>query len=328
VRNAVGPAAGAAESYRPALSELERAVRAGLRRDDVAVVTREHPRSRGSYPSEVVTCRLEGSRELRLYCKYGHPPRGQGAHGHRRGVGYEAEVYREVLEPLPLPTAGFHGSYTDRRGATWLLLDHIEDAVRLHRTPLSGAMVDAARWLGRFHAASEIRADDAAIGFLKRYDADYYRGWVRRTRRFGADWQPRLTWLEGLCARFEELLEELLEAPQTTVHGEYYPNNILWREGLVYPLDWETAAIGPGELDLAMLTEGWSIEVAGRCELAYRDARWPDGAPPAFERALTIARSYAQFRWLGDNWNWTIYSRESPSRFERLRLEGELLGAI
>ena len=44
------------------------------------------------------------------------------------------------------------------------------------------------------------------------------------------------------------------------IHGEYYPHNILFQSGVVRPVDWETAALAPGEIDLATLCEGWPPE--------------------------------------------------------------------
>src|SRR5581483_12485538 len=98
--------------------------------------------------------------------------------------------------------------------------------------------------------------------------------------------------LERLCARYAELLPDLLAAPATVVHGEYGPKNILIRGAEVYPVDWESAAVGPGEVDLAALVHRWgerSTRVAAR---AYVATRWPDGAPPGHERAFDAAKLY------------------------------------
>ena len=118
---------------------------------------------------------------------------------------------------------------------------------------------------------------------------------------------------------------DLLAPPQTVIHGEYYPQNVLAQEGVIYPVDWESAAVAAGEIDLASLTEGWPAEFARRCEEEYALARWPEGAPPEFERTLAVARLYFPLRWLGHAGTLT----PERSRFlDRLRLAGERLGLI
>jgi hypothetical protein len=93
---------------------------------------------------------------------------------------------------------------------------------------------------------------------------------------------------------------------------------------MIYPVDWESAAVAVGEIDLAALTEGWPQAFVQQCELEYQRARWPDGPSTCFERRLAAARLYLQFRWLGSE------TDRDPSlpRFERLRCEGERLGLI
>jgi thiamine kinase-like enzyme len=107
-------------------------------------------------------------------------------------------------------------------------------------------------------------------------------------------------WLETVCNNFDEVIEALCDTPSTIIHGEYYPKNILLQDGLIYPVDWESTAIGSGEIDLVTLTEGWTPEATQKLELEYQQARWPDGPPHDFRRSLCAARIYIQFRWLGD----------------------------
>jgi thiamine kinase-like enzyme len=158
----------------------------------------------------------------------------------------------------------------------------------------------AARWIGQFHAATETRLQKANLPFLRTYDAAYYLGWSQRTLHYAGGLRQRFPWLEPLCERFKEAVTTLLIAPPTVIHGEYYPKNILYREGKIYPIDWESAAIAAGEIDLASLVEGWPEEIAHQCRLQYRQARWPAGAPGDIERTLCAAQMYLHFRWLGD----------------------------
>ena len=93
----------------------------------------------------------------------------------------------------------------------------------------------------------------------------------------------------------------------------------------MYPVDWESAAVGPGEIDLATLTDRCDPEVVSRCELAYRRARWPDREPPDFAQRLDLARLYVHLRWLGDDHRKAGRGRW---RFEEVRALGERLGLL
>jgi len=183
----------------------------------------------------------------------------------------------------------------------------------------SAAMTLAARWIGRFHNATEECLLGASMRSLTRYDAEYYLAWARRTSLLADHLRQRFPWLTTLCGRFEEVVALLLASPQSVIHGEYYPSNVLFRGGTVYPIDWESAAVAAGEIDLASLTENWGAEIERQCELEYQRVRWPKGSPADFERRLCSARLYLQFRWLCHEnrdilaWNGSGGERPVPS---------------
>jgi thiamine kinase-like enzyme len=131
--------------------------------------------------------------------------------------------------------------------------------------------------------------------------------------------------LATLCRRFEEVVVTLLEPPAIVIHGEYYPNNILFCQGTIYPVDWEAAAVAMGEIDLASLTEGWPPDFVSEAEAEYRSARWPEGPPADFECKLDAAQLYWLLRWLGDRPEWT-HQEQALKRFEQLGSLGERLG--
>lgn len=255
-----------------------------------------------TFPSEVVRCQPANGSELRLLCKYGadHSSSLSGRTGHKGGVPYEAAAYRHLLRTSRATTAKFYGAHKDvHSGDTWLILEYLDDSVRLRKMrEFSAAMCLAARWIGRFHRTTEERLSEASMRFLSRYDAEYYLGWARRTSWLTGHLRQRFSWLTPLCGRFEEAVALLLASPQAVIHGEYYPSNVLFRAGTVYPIDWESAAVAAGEVDLATLTEDWGTKIERQCELEYRRARWPEGSPADFERRLCSARLYLQFRWL------------------------------
>jgi len=280
----------------------------------------------------MVTCRLPGGRTLRVFIKY---QGGQGhiAWGHRGNVEYEAEVYLSGLRPLADFRPRCLGAHRDgATGETWLMMEYLDRSIRvsdlsLREERLVPTMLEATRWLGRFHAVNEARAAEGGLSFLTRYDAAYYRGWARRTYQLAAPLVPRFPWLNELRERRDEWMAPLLAAPQTFIHGELYSKHLLLRRHRLYCIDWESAALAPGEIDLAAVTEGkgWPAELARSWEQEYRRARWPEGAPSGFERTLDAARMYLHFRWLGERPEWTL-AQKYLWRYEHLHAAATRVG--
>jgi len=113
------------------------------------------------------------------------------------------------------------------------------------------------------------------------------------------------------------------------MHGEFYAKTILARGQTLFMLDWESAAVAAGEIDLAALTEGthWLASIVRQCERDYRQARWPEGAPADFRRRLDAAQIYLHFRWLGERPDWTVREK-SLWRYSHLRATARRLGLI
>jgi hypothetical protein len=293
----------------------------------VLVVDRQFNRHSMTFPSEVVTCQLDDGRRLRLFCKYSgdQDPDAYRVHWHehRRGLRYEADVYEKVLQPIDAVRSRFYGFHQDpHTRQSWIVLDNLDGWRRAHKA--RRAVVQAAGWAGRFHRINEGRTP--ALGFLTRYDALYYLGWVRRTCQFARTRQREFPWLEALARRFPEAIE-LLNTRPTVVHGEYFPTNVLYRDRDISPVDWESAAVGPGAIDLAALTEGWRAEVVRECEEAYLTARWPEGTPENWGAIASAARLFHNFRWLGQREEWTV-SGTTTWRFEALRTAGRALNLL
>ena len=298
-------------------------------RSEVTILDRQPNIFTSTFPSEIVTCRVDGDSKLLLLCKYATGGHRDNVYGHRGGVAYEGAVYRHLLQPSQASTPTFYGTYSDiSTDDSWLVLEYVDKSLRLPKvTGVPAPIGLAARWIGQFHRVSEERLSSVLRSFLIRYDAEYYLGWVRRTSLFAGQLHQRFPWLTTLCERSEEVISSLLRSHLTVIHGEYYPKNILFRGGMVHPVDWESAAIAAGEIDLAALTANWGAEIGHQCEIEYQQARWPTGSPGDFERKLCAARIYLCFRWLGDRPNWTSH----PSYlhwFEQLRSAGECLGLI
>ncbi len=299
----------------------------GASRGPFTVVRREPAPHVTSFPCEIVRGRFKDGSTVELFCKYAN---GNGAcsHGQRGGVDYEIEVYRQVLQSSKVSTPTFYGTYTDRKaGSRWLILEYMKRSMAVGKVSNPAAMRQAVCWSARFHAEQEGRLASRPRPKLTVYDAAYYRGWARRTVRYAGDWHERFPWLRPLCKRLEKQLCALAERPRTIIHGEYYPHNILFQRGAVRPVDWETAAIAPGEIDLATLTDGWARKVRRELEAEYVRTRWPKGPPPHFKGTLDLARIYVQLRWLGDQPEWTN-EKGSLWRFQQLRYLSERCGLL
>lgn len=110
----------------------------------VAILAREPNIYASTFPSESVKCQLADGSELQLLCKYesGHE---HDAFGHRGGVSYEAEVYRQVLRQLPITTPKFYGTVEDAKtNKTWLMIEYFEDTVSIKHAGYLNVMQAAA----------------------------------------------------------------------------------------------------------------------------------------------------------------------------------------
>ena len=223
--------------------------------------------------------------------------------------------------PLQADVPHFYGSREDEAtGLTWLVLGYVAG----ERLSSEEEVVQAAEWIGHFHARSvELAAEIPA----RSYESGTYAGFARRTSELAAPLTDHRSWLGPFCEQFAAVANELDSEPRVFLHGEYTPRNIICRLGRITPIDWESAATGPGELDLGSLLDGWPEEVVRTAAGAYVDARWPDGPPPGFDRRLELARLFTHLRWLGDNPEWTT-DAESSWRFPAMREIARPLGLL
>src|SRR5262249_3055478 len=153
----------------------------GLAEASVTVVNRQRT-GQGTFPNEIVTCRCDNGYELRLFCKYGCNRLSHNCYGHRGGVAYEAAVYGHVLKPLKATTPMVYGTHTGTKtGETWLILEYLDEGMRVTHSTEPTAMDLAVNWIGRFHTANEARLARDPLPVLNRYNAEYYLGWAHRT---------------------------------------------------------------------------------------------------------------------------------------------------
>jgi hypothetical protein len=227
----------------------------------------------------------------------------------------EIEVYRTVLAGRGMGTAVCYGAVTDP-GRYWLFLERVEGK-ELYRVGEMDLWRQAARWLAVFHSRLAGEAERLARSArLLHHGPDYYRLWLERALNFAErPGRPAETrrGLERLARRHERVVEVLLALPVTIIHGEFYASNILVGGpdgGRTCPVDWETAAVGPGLTDLAALTAGtWTEEQRADLAGAYCAALAAEGATPrpmdAFLRELDYCRLQLAVQWLGWAPDWS-----------------------
>lgn len=300
----------------------------------IAVLDRYKNMYASTSSSEIVTCQFRDGRELDLFIKYGKLGVDSGLE-FKGNIRFEAAVYEHVLQPLPVTSVAYYGTFTDEvNGYTWLVLAYLGDASALNKSPRAyQALSWGARWLGQFHAASEARLASGSFSELKAHTVNYYEGWVHRLHESTRSSHGQNPWLPIICEEFEDSIPKLLSPPQTIVHGEYYPVNILVDGELVYPIDWQTAAIARGELDLACLIEGWGDGDDVRTAIdEYCNARWQQATPSDFAETLSLAQLFWPIRWLVNNPKWPSWTTDGQSRLdaglEYLHLIGERAGLI
>jgi aminoglycoside phosphotransferase (APT) family kinase protein len=294
----------------PKTDALKRGLTSALQREDVGgrsltLLGREPTPYATTFPCEIVTCRIGRGKPRRLFCKYTAGVDYTG-HGHRGGVGHEIATYRHILTHTNKFRPRFYGSYTDSEtGQYWLFLEYLDGSLRVGKLNDPAAMEKTARWIAQFHVTSQRLLSNERLPFLKRYDKEYYLGWISRTVDFAGPNYRKSSWLHHLDARAEDFLYPLLGSVPAIIHGEYYQHNILFHQGRVCPIDWESAAVGEGLIDLACLTDGWESKIADVCTATYLRTRWPEEVPAEFERVLNAARLYMTVRWLGDDAGFT-----------------------
>jgi len=280
------------------------------------------------YASEIATFTWPNGRTLRLLLKYDDGDGLMAGGLLTVGPAYEAVVYQQVLSGFDVTRPRCFGTWRDPgSGATILVIEYLEGR-HVHRTgDLVPAFSAASRWIGRLHALAEPVVAERTLPPLNVYDARLYRYWATRAREFERRTRAGRTWLPAVVDRIDTLISMLHDAPQTVIHGDYYPDNMVYLDGVVSPFDWEQTAIAPGEIDLASLTQGWHPEVLQASEEAYCLARWPGGPPATFSTTLAAARVFVLLRLLGEAPGWPT-RRERNARVERLRPLAERLGLI
>jgi hypothetical protein len=231
----------------------------------------------------------------------------------------EIEVYHSLLPDRRLGTALCYGTVVNiAADRYWLFLEKVS-GVELYRIGDFRVWQQVATWLGGFHAHLAGEAGPQAVpARLLAYDSEYYRTWPHRALAFaengaaGTSTAAR-SFLERLASDYDRVIQRLLNLPVTIIHGEFYASNVLVQptgDSLrVCAVDWETAAVGPGLMDLAALTSGnWTDEQRTCLVRAYQDGLAGAGGHPTESEELLTALAYCRLhlavQWLGWARDW------------------------
>jgi hypothetical protein len=254
----------------------------------------------------------------------------------------EIETYRHVLNPQRFDTPIFYGAM-DRpeTGQYWLFLERVKGPL-LWQVGDFEAWRNAARWMARWHAEFDrLRGPRCHFSpsFLLQYDRRLIGRWLTRAERLLMGNSPSITpamrgQFSRLLQKYDRVIDYLLALPQTVIHGEFYPSNVILRagkdRGKICPIDWEAAAIGPGLIDLAALTSGdWTEADKQKLVAAYREGmeRAKGFAPSVREllEAVGFCQLHLCIQWLGWSRDWSPPKSHARNWLrETLRLERAL----
>jgi hypothetical protein len=228
----------------------------------------------------------------------------------------EIETYRNILSPGRLGTPICYGAIaTTLSERDWLFLERVQGPL-LWQLGRIAHWEEAARWLARFHAEFQGHSSLSRLASqtsLLHYDEAYLRVWLTRAelllgRRHAGEVTETWQRFCRLVDRYDRLIRHIRDLPATVIHGEFYPSNIIMREGeqarQVCPVDWEVAAVGPGLMDLGALTAGdWSESQKKTLVAAYHQALppskgWPPSLPEMLE-AVDWCQLHLCVQWLG-----------------------------
>ncbi|MGI8588338.1 MAG: aminoglycoside phosphotransferase family protein [Chloroflexia bacterium] len=257
-------------------SVIEEGLSARLGRAVSVVIAGREAVGTSSHPIHRLHVTLDSGEWLPVIYKRLH--RGLKQYGSER----EVLVYRKLLARRRFGAPELYASLYDRvQSRYWLFLEDVGDC-----DLENGDADDWAAALGRLaemHAAYLGREDELRVfGCLEEQGAGYYRRialTARRTLRLARS-VTALARFDSLMRPFESVVAYLTSRPQTLVHGDIFPKNLMVQPGsYIRPLDWESAGLGPAAWDLARLVDGWGTDKPGFIE-AYLEAVSRCGTAP------------------------------------------------
>jgi hypothetical protein len=253
----------------------------------------------------------------------------------------EINAYRCILPHAPAGTAAPYGAVVEPSiGRYWLFLEYV-DGLQLSQVGSFAAWMQAAAWVGRFHASFPAGRAEHLVrrSNLLVYDEQFFWQWIHRAQRF-ASGRTRRQQIERIARSYGAVVKRLTSVRRTIIHGELYACNILVSAGQqgcrICPVDWEMAAFGPSLIDLATLSAGWADSKQQALARAYVAANTDgEGGREArtlskdFDIDLDCCRLHLAMRMLGWSGNWTPPAQHARDWLgEATRIAGRLRSRI
>src|SRR5262245_18568162 len=254
---------------------LERLITATLDKPSaITSIQRKRSDYSSSYPSDIITVRLNTGERLKLFLKNFSTSR-VPKDGAKQRRDSERGVYQDLLAGIDLGTAKYYGSVWDEsQGTFWLLLEFVNGTeVRFCELEY---WIAAAGWLGRLQAYCTRHSDRlSACDFLIRHDADFF--WLTADvalRDVSQISIPIAGRLASILDRYDWIVDVMASQPRTLAHGHFRPCNIVADVNAepvrICPVDWEQAAIGSALYDLALISDGFEPPALDLLLDAYR----------------------------------------------------------
>ena len=286
------------ERLEKALTEIF--VEDASKKEKVKVSDRKKNVYSSTHPTEIVECTLPDTQQKTLFIKY-EIGSFLFVNDHRKSLAYEIQVYQKILLSIAMSTPKYYGVYNFQDSDIKILvLEYIEDLIMFQRSGDPDAIFMVARWLGEFHRRSGDLHKLHRPSFIHQYDRQYFLQWPKRTMDLvkNSGLEKEYNWLLNLGNEFKSHISELIEADPVVIHGEFYPQNVCYSKGVIYPLDWQTAALSADGIDFAALTQNWSEDIKEKCLAEYRTTRQSNESIEKFKRRVLLAGIYLNFIWL------------------------------
>ena len=264
-----------------AIATLEAGFRSRGEPARIRKLGRESMSGSSSFTTERLRAELDDGRHIDIFFKDLDPSsqlaeakliRAPGLEPSRR----EYWMYTEILNHVEHGTPELYAALWDETdGHLWLFLEYVGPR-RLSRLGDFTLWVDAARWAARFHSATR-DTPHGSSPLLGRFDGARYEESGERLEqnmgRFSTEDRPTLRIaLDALG----DAVEQVSSLPRCLVHGEFFGKNVVIRPsgpgGTIAVVDWETAAFGPGGVDLVSICAGrWTPDQREVMWRAYHD---------------------------------------------------------
>lgn len=223
----------------------------------IASLEGEALEAQSTHPVRRLRVVLTSGERLAVVCK--RPQPGAGWKGGPR----EVLIYQRLLAGRRFGAPELYASeYDAARGRYALFLEDVGEQTL--RNAEWEEWLAAVRWLAAMHGTYWDGRDGLrSLACLDEHDAGYYRriAQVARQNLVQAGAGAVLPRFDDLVGAFEPAIAGLVQRPQTLLHGDIFPNNLVVQPGpRIRPIDWEEAAIGLGVWDLARLLDGWGTD--------------------------------------------------------------------